>query len=76
MSKSAYPSEFIKAKGSIIERFAQTAFKATLPNGKITVAFPEEKNKHLADEITPGDTVALTICPSNMDRARIDEKLS
>lgn len=75
MSKASYPSEFIHTKGTIIERFAETAFRASLPNGKTVIAFLEQKNAHLQDEITANDIVALTICPSNMDRARIDEKL-
>ena len=43
----------------------------TLPNGKETVAFLQKKEAHLADIIKPGDRVAVTICPADLDRARI-----
>ncbi|MEG0024312.1 MAG: hypothetical protein RR719_03050 [Akkermansia sp.] len=69
---SIYPLEFIKTQGTIIERFADSAFYATLPNGKKTVAFLEKKQMFLNDKITHGDKVALTICPSDFNRARID----
>lgn len=69
---TAYPSMYIETEGTIKERFAETAFKAELPNGKITVAFVEKKNEHLKDVICPGDKVKLTISPADFDRARID----
>lgn len=72
MGKKAYPSNFIHTKGKVTGRLAETAFNATLPNGKETVAFVEKKNAHLRDRIQAGDTVALTVCPSDFDRARVD----
>ena len=71
MSTTLYPSQFINAVCTIRERFAPTAYHATLPNGKDTVAFLQKKEAHLADIIRPGDRVVVTICPADFDRARI-----
>ncbi len=68
---SKYPSLFITTQCTIIERFAETAFHATLPNGKITVAFIQKKEEHLKDIIQPGDLVKVSISPADFDRARI-----
>ena len=70
MSKS-YPSQYIDSVCIIQERFAPTAFHATLPNGKKTVAFIQRKEAHLLDIIQPGSKVAVTICPADFERARI-----
>lgn len=71
MSTTLYPSQFINAICTIRERFAPTAYHATLPNGKETVAFLQKKEAHLADIIRPGNRVVVTICPADFDRARI-----
>lgn len=71
MSTSLYPSQFIDSVCTILERFAPTAYRATLPNGKETVAFLQKNEAHLVDIIKPGDRVAVTICPADFDRARI-----
>ena len=71
MSTTLYPSQFINAVCTIRERFAPTAYHATLPNGKETVAFLQKKEAHLAAIIRPGDRVVVTICPADFDRARI-----
>ncbi len=68
----SYPSNSVQTVALIVERIAQTAFKATLPNGKGTVAFVEKKNAHLRDILRPGDRVQVTICPADFERARID----
>lgn len=70
-----YPSEFIEVVGTIVERFAETAYKAELPNGKVTVAFIEKKNEHLKEVLQSGDKVKLRISPADFDRARIDAKV-
>ena len=70
MSES-YPSQYIDSVCIIQERFAPTAFHATLPNGKKTVAFIQRKEAHLLDIIQPGSKVAVTICPADFERARI-----
>lgn len=75
MPKSIYPSAYVHTQGTIIERFAETVFKASLPNGKVAIAFVEKKKAFLRDELSPGDRVELTICPSDFDRARIDAKI-
>lgn len=62
----------ISTVGTIVNRVADTAFLATLPNGKETIAFVEKKNAHLRPILQPGDTVSLTICPADLDKARID----
>lgn len=72
MSVSGYPSNFIKTHCIIAGRFAETAFHATLPNGKPTIAFVELKNAPLRDQLKPGDKVEVTICPSDFNRARVD----
>ncbi len=56
----------------IVERIADTAFRATLPNGKTAVAFVEKKNAYLRDVLKTGDRVNVTICPADFDRARVD----
>lgn len=66
-----YPSQYIDSICTIKERFAPTAFHATLPNGKETVAFVQRKEAHLLELIKPGDKVAVTICPADFERARI-----
>ena len=71
MSTTLYPSQFINAVCTIRERFAPTAYHATLPNGKETVAFLQKKEAHLVGIIKPGDRVVVTICPADLDRARI-----
>lgn len=66
-----YPSQYIDCICTINERFAPTAFHATLPNGKKTVAFVQLKEAYLLEVIKPGDKVAVTICPADFERARI-----
>lgn len=68
---SLYPSEFIKCTCTIVERFAPMAYRATLPNGKSTVAFVQKKEAHLLDTLKAGDQVQVSICPADFDRARI-----
>lgn len=67
-----YPSSAVQAVAVIVERIADTAFHATLPNGKLTVAFVEKKNAILRNMLHPGDRVKVTICPADFDRARVD----
>lgn len=57
------------------ERFAPTAYHATLPNGKQTVAFVQRKEAWLLDVLKPGDQVLVTICPADFERARIRSKV-
>lgn len=71
MNSETYPSQYIDSICTIRERFAPTAFHATLPNGKETVAFVQKKEAHLLDKIKPGDCVHVTLCPADFDRARI-----
>ncbi len=68
---SSYPSQYVDCTCTIIERFANTAFRATLPNGKPTVAFVQKKEAWLLDELQPGDKVLCTVCPADFERARI-----
>ena len=56
----------------LFRSIADTAFRATLPNGKTAVAFVEKKNASLRDLLKPGDRVKVTICPADFDRARVD----
>lgn len=67
-----YPYQMVHAVAVIVERIADTAFRATLPNGKSAVAFVEKKNAPLRDLLKPGDRVNVTICPADFDRARVD----
>ena len=48
----------VQAVAVIVERIADTAFRATLPNGKTAVAFVEKKNASLRELLKPGDRVA------------------
>ena len=73
-STTAYPSQFIKTTCTILERFAPTAYRATLPNGKPTVAFVQRKEAWLLEVLRPGDRVCVTICPADFERARIRSK--
>lgn len=68
---SSYPSQFIDACCTLQERFAPTAYHATLPNGKPTIAFVQRKEAHLLEVLQPGDRVRVTICPADLDCARI-----
>lgn len=68
---TSYPSQFIDTCCTLQERFAPTAYHATLPNGKPTVAFVQRREAHLLQELRPGDRVRVTICPADFDRARI-----
>ncbi len=68
---TSYPSQYIDCTCTIIERFAPTAFRATLPNGKSTVAFVQKKEAYLLDILQPGDKVLCTVCPADFERARI-----
>ncbi len=68
----SHPCNYVETIAVIVERIAQTAFKATLRNGKGTIAFVEKKNAHLRDLLKPGDRVQVTICPADFERARID----
>ena len=68
---SSYPSQYIDCICTIVERFAPTAFRATLPNGKSTVAFVQKKESHLLEVLRPGDKVLCTVCPADFERARI-----
>lgn len=72
MDDTQYPSQFLHTVGTIVDRFAGTAYHATLPNGKVVVAFLEKKNEMLTDKLLPGDKVELCICPADFERARID----
>lgn len=71
MSASSYPSQFIETTCTVQERFAPTAYHATLPNGKRTVAFVQRKEAWLLEVLRPGDCVRVTICPADFERARI-----
>lgn len=71
---SSYPSVYIDCTCTICERFAPTAYRATLPNGKPTVAFVQRKEAWLLDVLQPGDKVLCTVCPADFERARIREK--
>lgn len=66
-----YPSEFINCTCTIIERFAPMAYRASLPNGKRTVAFVQKKESHLLETLKEGDQVIVTVCPADFERARI-----
>lgn len=72
MDDTLYPSQFLHTIGTILEPFAGTVFRASLPNGKVVVAFLEKKNEALRSIIKPGDKVELCICPADFERARID----
>lgn len=67
-----YSFHTVQAVAVIVERIADTAFRATLPNGKKTVAFVEKKNAPLREALRPGDRVEVSICPADFDRARVD----
>ena len=59
-----YPCQMVQAVAVIVERIADTAFRA--------VAFVEKKNASLRELLKPGDRVNVTICPADFDRARVD----
>ena len=68
---TSYPSQYIDCVCTIVERFAPTAYRAIMPNGKPTVAFVQKKEEHLLSVIAPGDKVLCTVCPADFERARI-----
>lgn len=67
----SYPSQYLDCICRIRERFAPTAYKALLPNGKETVAFVEKKEARLLEVLRPGSRVIVTICPADFDKAHI-----
>lgn len=67
----SYPSQYLDCICLIRERFAPTAYKALLPNGKETVAFVQKKEAHLLSVLRPGSRVLVTICPADFDKAHI-----
>lgn len=73
--QSLYPSQYIITTCRIRERFAQTAYHATLPNGKETVAFVQRPEANLLELIQPGDNVQVTISPADLNRARIRTRI-
>ncbi len=68
---SKYPSQYIITTCKIKERFAPTAFHASLPNDKQTVAFIQKREENLKELIQAGDVVEVSISPADFDRARI-----
>lgn len=76
MNKTSYPSQYIQTSCTILRRFAPTAYRAVLPNGKETVAFVQKRESWLLNELKEGDQVAVTICPADFERAKITSKLS
>lgn len=68
---TSYPSQFIDTYCTLQERFAPTAYRATFPNGKPTVAFVQRREAHLLEVLQPGDKVCVTVCPADFERARI-----
>lgn len=76
MNQVSYPSQYIDSICTIRERFAPTAYHATLPNGKETVAFVQKKEAYLLELLQPGDRVNVTLCPADFDRARIRSRLT
>ena len=70
-STTSYPSLFIDTCCTLQERFAPTAYRATFPNGKSTVAFVQRKEEHLLQVLQPGDRVRVTVSPASFERARI-----
>ena len=68
---TSYPSQYVDCICTIVERFSPTAYHATMPNGKQTVAFVQKKEEHLLAVIQPGDKVQCTVCPADFERARI-----
>ncbi len=69
--KSYYPAHYIYTRCCIIERIADLAFRAELPNGKETVAFLQKNERHLSELIEPQAHVHVRICPADLDQARI-----
>ena len=62
-----YPFHTVQTVAVIMERIADTAFRATLPNGKTTVAFVETKNASLSDVLLTGDLVKETFARARED---------
>ena len=67
-----YPCQMVQAVAVIVERIADTAFRATLPNGKTAEANVENKTATLRELLKPSYRVTETICPADFDRARVD----
>lgn len=75
-SQLRYPSCFVDAECILLETIAPTAFRAALPNGKLTVAFLQRRELSLLPLLHPGTRVRVTICPADFDRARIRSLVS
>ncbi len=71
---SFYPAQSIVVSATLTQRIAPTVFRATLPNGKSTVAYmPHRAIEHLGN-LQSGNVVQLVLSPANMDTARITER--
>ncbi len=70
-STNAYPALSIQAECTILEQIAPSAYRATLPNGKITVAFLQRKEAETLGRLLPGEKVSVVVNPADFDRARV-----
>lgn len=66
-----YPDQFVECECIIIDHFADNAFHASLPNGKVIVCFVQKREADLIPLLQKGHRVHVTINPSNFDCARI-----
>ncbi len=68
-----YPAQAIHATGTLTERIASTAFRATLPNGKTTIAYMQRRTAERLGALQPGQVVSLVLSPADLETARITD---
>lgn len=74
-ASSSYPSQFVETTCTISHQIAPAAYRATLPNGKITIAFLQRRELENLGTLTQGEKVRVVINPADFDRARIRARI-
>ncbi len=69
---AAYPGYSVETVGTLIEEIAPGVYRASLPNGKVTVAHAGQKVlQAISVPLFPGTRVHLSLTPADFDHARI-----
>ena len=72
---TAYPAHLIETTGKIVAPIENGAYRASLPNGKLTVVYMPKRVGQQLGALQSGDKVLLALNPSSFDYARITMRL-
>ncbi len=67
---AAYPALSVETSGTLIEELAPGVYRATLPNGKVTVAHAKREFLQ-STPLSLGACVRLSLTPADFEHARI-----